>query len=137
MPQSLLHHSVQTLAWLGDAHFERYIRLELAKRGDFPSDRLERARVKLVRAETQAEILQSIESELEEREADFVRRGRNAKLRRGVRDVRMARHSTAFEVLIALWWLDDKWERFATLVEPGLQMRLERALESSEKLKRG
>lgn len=137
MQQSLLHHSVQTLAWLGDAHFERYIRLELAKRGDFPSDRLERARVKLVRAETQAEILQSIESELSERELDFVRRGRNSKLRRGVRDVRMARASTAFEVLISLWWLDDQWERFATLVEPEVQARLGRALESSERLKRG
>lgn len=137
MQQSLLHHSVQTLAWLGDAHFERYIRLELAKRGDFPSDRLERARVKLVRAETQAAILQSIEAELSERELDFVRRGRNSKLRRGVRDVRMARASTAFEVLIALWWLDDQWERFATLVEPEVQARLGRALESSERLKRG
>jgi rhodanese-related sulfurtransferase len=31
--------SVRTLAWLGDAEFEREVRLRVARRGDFPTDR--------------------------------------------------------------------------------------------------
>ncbi len=36
----LAHHSVRTLAWLGDAEFEREVRLRLARRGDYSTDRL-------------------------------------------------------------------------------------------------
>ena len=69
--------SIRTLAWLGDAEFEREVRLRLARRGDYPTDRLHALKARVVCAEAQAELLAAIEPELDEHEAGVVRRGRN------------------------------------------------------------
>ena len=98
--------SVRTLAWLGDAEFEREVRLRLAQRGDYPTDRLHAMTARVVCAEAQAELLAAIEAGLDEAELGVVRRARNLNSKaggRGVRSVRDYRSATALEALVAHW----------------------------------
>jgi len=128
---------MRTLAWLGDAEWERVIRSRLAELGDYPVDRLERMRARLARAETQAELLAEILPQLEPDELDVVRRARNTKFgRAGMRSdltTRTYRAASAFEALIG-WWacgpstlpsaMHERSERFERVVEPRLATRL-------------
>lgn len=137
MEQDLRSRSIRTLAWLGDAEFEREVRLRLARRGDYPTDRLHAIKARVVCAEAQAELLAAIEGELDEEEAGFVRRGRNVQVRsagRGVRDVRSYRAATGLEALVAYWCLGgpSSRARFDELVAPRLERAIDRALGVSE-----
>ncbi len=101
--------SAKTLAWLGDAEFEREVRYRLAHRGDFPIDRLDSMKIRVVRAEAQAELLERILPTLEPDEQALVQRGRNASppvaSRGGRRRTQDYRAATALEALVADWCL--------------------------------
>lgn len=110
MPRSvtdLLQRSVKTLAWLGDVEFEREVRWRLASRGDFPIDRLDAMKTRVVCAPAQAALLAEVLPRLSEGERALVRRGRNAAPAAGARSGRQGiasyRDATAFEVLVASW----------------------------------
>lgn len=125
--------SIRTLAWLGDAEFEREVRLRLARRGDYPTDRLHTLKAKVVCAEAQAELLAAIEPSLDEYEAGVVRRGRNLNLKaagRGARNVKAYRAATGLEALVAHWCLGDAASRarFDELVVPLLERAIDVAL---------
>ncbi len=124
--------SVRTLAWLGDAEFEREVRLRLARRGDFPTDRMHGMKAKVVCAEAQAELLAALEPALDEAEAGVVRRARNLSHKagsRGVRSTRDYRSSTALEALVAHWCLCTPGRaRFDELVVPWLEARIDAAM---------
>lgn len=128
--------SIRTLAWLGDARFELEVRARLAARGDYPTDRLDKARAKVVCAEGQAALLDAVEPSLDEREASVVRRARNAAVRgggRAARDTRAYRNATAFEALVAWWSLDaSDWKRFSDLLETPLARALDEAVRASQ-----
>jgi ribonuclease-3 family protein len=129
-PLDIRRSSIRTLAWIGDAEWERIIRRRLAGLGDYPVDRLERMRARLARAETQAELLDAILPRLEPEELDVVRRARNARFgRSGVRSdltIRTYRAASAFEALVG-WWacgLTPFEGRFEVLVGGELSTRL-------------
>jgi ribonuclease-3 family protein len=102
--------SIRTLAWLGDAEFEREVRHRLALRGDYPTDRLDAMKTRVVRAEAQARLLSQILPSLHPEELALVRRGRNAAppaaARGGRRPMQEYRAATAFEALVGAWCLD-------------------------------
>ena len=133
--------SVRTLAWLGDAEFEREVRLRLARRGDFPTDRLHAMKARVVCAEAQAELLAAIEAMLDDAEAGVVRRARNLSHKagsRGVRSTRDYRSSTALEALVAHWCLCTSGRgRFDELVVPRIEARIEAALATGKPPRRG
>ncbi len=133
--------SVRTLAWLGDAEFEREVRLRLARRGDFPTDRLHAMKARVVCAEAQAELLAAIEPMLDDAEAGVVRRARNLSHKagsRGVRSTRDYRSSTALEALVAHWCLCTSGRgRFDELVVPRIEARIEAALATGKPPRRG
>lgn len=133
MQLDLRSRSIRTLAWLGDAEFEREVRLRLARRGDYPIDRLHAIKARVVCAEAQAALLAAIEPALTEAEAGVVRRGRNVSLKSGgrsVRNVRDYRAATGLEALIAHWCLgqEDARARFDELVVPRLEQAIDAAL---------
>ncbi|MCY0988436.1 hypothetical protein OV203_14995 [Nannocystis sp. ILAH1] len=133
--------SIRTLAWLGDAEFEREVRLRLALRGDYPTDRLHAMKARIVCAEAQAELLAAIEPELDDDEAGVVRRGRNVNLKasgRGVRDVRAYRAATGLEALVAYWCFGDPAVRgrFEALVVPRLEAAIDAVLASQAAVRR-
>jgi ribonuclease III family protein len=124
--------SIRTLAWLGDVEFEREVRLRLSRRGDYPTDRLDKLRARLVRAEAQAELLaELIEGALlREDELAVVGRARNCAVkrtgaRRGIREYRAA---TALEALIAWWLVGGQSDRFELLIIPAIEGRIDRML---------
>lgn len=134
MSADLSGRSARTLAWLGDALFEREVRFRLARRGDYSVDRLDAMKAEVVRAETQAELLETIEPHLTEDEADVVARGRNAPVSAGgraKRDVRTYRRATALEALVAYWATSDPSgsARFDELLGEPLTRAIDRAVE--------
>lgn len=133
--QDLRGRSIRTLAWIGDAEFEREVRLRLARRGDWPTDRLHVLKARIVCAEAQAALLAAIEPELDALEAGVVRRGRNVGLKasgRAARDVRAYRAATGLEALIAYWCLGEPAvrARFEALLGPKLEAAIDAAMSS-------
>ena len=99
------HLSAASLAYLGDAVYELYIRschLYPAKKLSDYHNQV----VKCVRAESQARLLQSLEPYLSEQERDLVRRGRNAAGKCPSRlSPRIYQQATALEALIGYLYL--------------------------------
>lgn len=127
----LRHRSIRTLAWLGDAEFEREVRWRLSARGDFSTDRLDKLRARIVNAESQAALLAELIAggKLREDELAVVGRARNAAVRGAIRrNVRDYRAATALEALIAWWLCGGQSERFAELVVPAIEARIEALL---------
>lgn len=104
--------STRTLAWLGDVEFEREVRYRLARRGDYPIDRLDAMKTRVVRAEAQAQLLEEIMPGLRTEELELVRRGRNtappSAARGGRRHMQEYRAATALEVLVGVWCLEGE-----------------------------
>ena len=129
--EALLQRSVRTLAWLGDAAFERDVRWRVCRRGDYPVDRLDSIKADVVRAEAQAELLEALDDELTDDERTVVQRGRNAKTTslRGKKDTQTYRSATGFEALVARWaLLEGAWERYEALVVPRLEPMIDAAV---------
>lgn len=131
--RDLRGRSIRTLAWLGDAEFEREVRYRLVRRGDYPSDRLEAMKTRVVRAEAQAVLLETVLPELREEELDLVRRGRNTAApgasRGGRRRTRDYRAATALEALVAAWCVDEAGrERMHDVLGPALDSAIDEAV---------
>lgn len=143
MVTDLRRRGIRTLAWLGDAHFEREVRLRVAARGDYPPDRLDAIKAEIVRASGQAQLLSTIAAELDEEEQAIVRRARNAARPgpgRGRERVAIYRASTAFEALVAWWALsgDQGHSRFERVLAPHLEAAIDAAVQRrSDKPRRG
>ena len=131
MDVSLRTRSIRTLAWLGDAQFEREVRWRVARRGDYPTDRLDTIKAAVVRADAQAALLEQVEAALSEDEAAIVRRGRNAALppsARGRGNTQAYRASTALEALVAHWALAGDDARFEAILAPPLERAIDAAV---------
>lgn len=72
-------YSPLALAYLGDAVYERMVRLSLVKNANMSAGKLHKKGVHLVNAHYQAKCVKALENALSEDEADILRRGRNAK----------------------------------------------------------
>nr|WP_264321682.1 ribonuclease III domain-containing protein [Zarconia navalis] len=99
--------SPAALAYLGDAVYELYVR----HRYILPSKRIQAYHhqvVDRVRAEAQAQHLQSIEPHLSDLERDIIRRGRNAAFGRPKRvSARIYQQATSLETLVGYLYLSD------------------------------
>jgi ribonuclease-3 family protein len=127
--------SIRTLAWLGDAEFERAVRRRLSLVGDYPTDRLDAMKADVVRAEAQAALLRIIEPDLDDEERAVAGRGRNAARPAAGpsrRDGRAYRAATGFEALVAWWALGDAQAqaRFEAVVGPHLDAAIAAAVEA-------
>ena len=101
-----------TLAYLGDAVYELWVRTHLLELGHEKVKDLHRFATEYVRASTQAKLLQKLLPELNETESQVVLRGRNTKgsYPRST-DVITYRHATAFEALVGYWQMTGQTER--------------------------
>lgn len=101
-----------TLAYLGDAVYELWVRTHLLELGYEKVKDLHHAATDYVRASTQAQLLQGLMAELTETENQVVMRGRNTKgSHPKSTDVITYRHATAFEALVGYWHLTGQEER--------------------------
>ncbi|MDQ7094086.1 ribonuclease III domain-containing protein [Desulfosporosinus sp. PR] len=101
-----------TLAYLGDAVYELWVRTHLLELGHEKVKELHKQAIRYVCAGTQARILHALLPDLEDVEQQVVLRGRNAKgsYPKNV-DVVTYRHATAFESLIGYWQLTGQVQR--------------------------
>ena len=101
-----------TLAYLGDAVYELWVRTHLLELGHEKVKELHKQAIGYVRATTQAQILHALLPDLDEVEQQVVLRGRNAKGGHPKNvDVVTYRHATAFESLVGYWQLNGQIER--------------------------
>jgi len=107
--------NVITLAYIGDAVYEVYIREHLIKTGIAKVEELQKEAVKYVSAKSQAKILTYLMDNnlLTENELDVVKRGRNYKRTSHPKntDIITYKMSSGFEAMIGYLYLTDKKDR--------------------------
>lgn len=112
--------NVITLAYLGDAVYEVYIRNYLIDKGIAKVIDLQNEAVKYVSAKNQSKILNYLINNnfLNNHELEIVKRGRNYKREGHPKntDIITYKMSTGFEALIGYLYLDNKLERLEEII---------------------
>lgn len=114
------------LAYIGDAIYEVFIRQYVISQPNQRPNHLHRSSTKYVSAKAQAKALERWLPLLSEEEAEWVKRGRNAKSGSSPKntDILVYRHSTAFECLLGWLYYTGRTDRMEQLMrlaveEPG------------------
>ena len=119
-PQNILgEYSPLSLAFMGDAIFEVYVRTYILSKGNTTPHKLHIAAANFVKAKSQAKAMNAIVRHLTEDEAEVARRGRNAKSGTVPKnaDVTEYRRATGLECLFGYLYLTGKTERLMELLE--------------------
>ncbi|MCI1964703.1 MAG: ribonuclease III [Oscillospiraceae bacterium] len=108
-----------SLAFIGDAVFEVFVRERLICQAERPVSRLHRAAVKQVCAQAQADFVQKLLPVLTDEEQGILRRGRNAHCNHVPKNADPAEYhaATAFEALFGYLYLSGKLDRLRELFE--------------------
>lgn len=112
-------YSPLALAYIGDGIFDLVIRSIVVDHGNTKASDLHRRTSHIVKANTQAKMLDVMLPHLSEEEVSIYRRGRNAKSPTMAKNATMAdyRKATGFEALMGYLYLEDKFERIVELVK--------------------
>lgn len=116
-------YSPLALAYIGDGVFDLVIRSLIVGKGNTKASQLHYQTSHIVKAESQAKIIEALEGDLTEEEADVYRRGRNAKSPTMAKNASMAdyRKATGFEALMGYLYLKDEFPRVVELTKIGLE----------------
>ncbi|MBQ1681848.1 MULTISPECIES: Mini-ribonuclease 3 [Agathobacter] len=116
-------YSPLTLAYIGDGIFDLIIRSVVVGKGNTKASNLHKRTSRIVKAETQAKLVEAIKESLTEEEHDIYKRGRNAKSFTMAKNASMSdyRKATGFEALAGYLYLSDRTERLVELTKEGLQ----------------
>ena len=121
--QDLRTYSPLTLAYIGDAIFELVVRTVLVERKNTQAEKLHKAATKIVKAETQALMIEVLKEDLTEEEMAVFKRGRNAKAVTRAKNASMSeyRRATGFEALMGYLYLKGDMERMIELIHLGAE----------------
>ena len=116
-------YSPLTLAYIGDGIFDLVIRSLIVGKGNTKASQLHYQTSHIVKAETQAKIIEALEEDLTEEEADIYRRGRNAKSPTTAKNASKIdyRKATGFEALMGYLYLKEDYSRMIDLIHLGLE----------------
>ena len=116
-------YSPLALAYIGDGIFDLVIRTVIVGKGNTKASQLHYQTSHIVKAQSQALMIEALEGDLTEEEADIYRRGRNAKSPTMAKNASMAdyRKATGFEALMGYLYLTDRFERVVELAKLGLE----------------
>lgn len=108
-----------TLAFIGDAVFEVFVRERLVCQAERPVSKLHRAAVKQVCAKAQAGFVQKLLPLLTQEEREILRRGRNAHSNHVPKNSDPAEYhaATAFEALFGYLYLSGELDRLRELFQ--------------------
>ena len=111
-------YSPLALAYIGDGVFDLVIRSVVVGKGNTRANQLHQRTSQIVKAHTQAEIIEFLQDQLTQEEADVYRRGRNAKSPTMAKNATMAdyRKATGLEALVGYLYLTDRFERLVELI---------------------
>ena len=120
--QDIRTYSPLTLAYIGDAIFELVVRTVLVERKNTQAEKLHKAATKIVKAETQALMIEALKEELTEEELAVYKRGRNAKAVTRAKNATMSeyRRATGFEALMGYLYLTGQMHRAQMLYKLSL-----------------
>lgn len=115
-------YSPLTFAYIGDGIYDLIIRSIVVGRGNTRVNELHHRTSHIVKAHTQAEMIEKLMPYLSETEKDIYRRGRNAKSFTMAKNATMSdyRKATGFEALMGYLYLTDEFERIVELVKLGI-----------------
>lgn len=116
-------YSPLTLAYIGDGIFDMVIRSIVVDRGNTSANQLHQHTSHIVKAATQAKMMNAIMGQLSDEERDVYRRGRNAKSHTMAKNASMSdyRNATGFEALMGYLYLTDQLGRIMELVKEGIE----------------
>ncbi|SMB84425.1 ribonuclease-3 family protein [Desulfonispora thiosulfatigenes DSM 11270] len=108
-----------TLAYIGDAVYELYTRLEVLGNGNIKVNELHKKVVQRVKAQTQSKLFQEITNDLDEIELAILKRGRNAKSKHNAKNAEVIdyRRSTGIEALIGYLYLKKDKKRLEDILQ--------------------
>lgn len=117
-------YSPLTLAYIGDGIFDIVIRSVVVGKGNTKASQLHKHTSSIVKAHSQAVMIEALEPHLTKEEADIYRRGRNAKSPTMAKNATMAdyRKATGLEALMGYLYLSDDFERVVELTKLGVQL---------------
>ena len=110
------------MAYVGDTVHDLYVRSMLVTRG-MTVGKMHKQAVRMVSAAAQARMLEAIEPELTEKEADIARRGRNSQAKHAApkhADPADYAHATALEALWGYLYLRGETQRLDELMKMAL-----------------
>ena len=121
-PIDIRTYSPLTLAYIGDGIYDLVIRSIVVGKGNTKASNLHKETSRLVKAQTQAKMIEKLLPYLTEEEADVYRRGRNAKSPTMAKNATMGdyRKATGFEALMGYLYLQDEFVRLVELVKIAL-----------------
>ncbi len=116
-----------TLAYLGDAAYETYIRHHVLTSGKTSVNDLHRAAIKYVEAKGQAKVMMAWikeDSYLTDQEISIYKRGRNHKANTKAKNASIQdyRQATGFEALMGWLYLTDQMERLESLIQAAIDL---------------
>lgn len=111
-------------AYIGDAIFETFIRVNLVNSSNAKPHKLHMESIQYVKAKAQAEALKKIQDQLTEKEQEIVRRGRNVQNHHVAKNANVADYamSTAFEALIGYLYLTKQDERLQEVLKTSIKI---------------
>lgn len=112
-----------TLAFMGDAVYEVYVREKMIQTGVSRADRLHRMTVQYVQASAQEFAVKSMLDGLSEEEHALVRRARNRKPATKAKHASLMTYkwATAFEALIGWLWFRGEKERMEEIIQNAME----------------
>ena len=119
-------YSPLTLAYIGDGIYDIIIRSIVVDRANTSANRLHKHTSSMVKAQTQARMMELLEEHLSQEEADIYRRGRNAKSYTTAKNASVAdyRKATGFEAVMGYLHLKQDYERIIELIRIGVGDKL-------------
>ncbi len=113
--------NIISLAYLGDAVYELYIRKYLVNKGIYKSKDLHKESLNYITAKSQARIVNELMEKniFSEEELDIIKRARNNKKSYHPQstDIMTYKMSTGFEALIGYLYLNDKIKRIEEIMK--------------------
>ena len=121
--QDIRSYSPLTLAYIGDAIYDLYIRTIIVKRGNTQPNKLHKRASALVKAETQADMVNVLEPHFTPEEEAVFKRGRNAKSYTTAKNATTGeyRRATGFEAVVGYLYLTKQYNRIIDLIKIGLE----------------
>ena len=116
-------YSPLALAFIGDSVFDLVIKSVIVEKANCQVNTLQNKTSKIVRATTQALIVDALKDELSEEEANIYRRGRNAKPYTKAKNASYSEYckATGLEALVGYLYLKGDTERLVSLIKLGLE----------------
>lgn len=112
-----------TLAFIGDGVYEIVVRTLIVDQGNTSPSKLHKMSAHIVRAESQAAVIDSLQETLTDEEKEVARRGRNAKSNTHAKNASVMdyRKATSLEALLGYLYLKGEDKRILELIKAGLK----------------